>query len=451
MRMKHTKFILLLTFLNLFQAAQAQMDTEPERIKKYMKKEDGKIGLWDKTNKKWLVEPEYFKITGVLLSSKNYDVQNKIFFKLWKGNTFDLLRVTVNTSNYSDEFEIWVKDITDFKTSNLYFDNASADWYNFVFFRKKGKWGWFVNKVEVLQNGRFSKEENVLVEPGLDTTPLVSTYASKQFYTISPNNYVLLVNSGKLTGLYSLAGKLLMPPGPYTGFKLPESIDYGKELYVESIGPDNLIGYALNGVSVPPQYTAIKKERHYLLNFDYYDCTLPGGEHEIRRGTELISKVQLQAMEDAHKNKAMQAEADLQEQKAAAFRQEMKILIAESSGLNPFEVAKIVGRGSLEDLLLYCKKFGLEYTISVKNDMREYTANEPFEFGVKSFTDAGKDGLIAEFVFKDSEQKQAFISQFKEKGFQDKQLTAATGLMSDGSTDIWFFMGSNKWQISKSR
>lgn len=448
--MKHT-LTLVCTLLVLAMGAMAQTDNEPERIKKYFKKEKGKYGLWDKTQKKWHVTPEYDKITGIALSTKNYDVQNRIFFKLWKGQTFDLVRLTVNTSNYSDEFEIWVRDVDEIRPSNMYFESSSANWYNFVFFRQGSKWGWFSDKLDVLRNGRYAKEENVLFNPRFTTVPIVTTYCSKQFYSISPNNYIIQAGDAQNTGLYSLAGYEVVEPGPYKGFQMPESIDYGKDIFITTESKDGLYGYCLNGKTVPAAYKEIRKERNYVLNLDYYDCVFPDGAHELRKGTEPIAKSEIQAMEDALKTQRAEAEMVQKEKQESAARQEVQAIISQSAEMNPFDVADIVSKGNLNDMLLYCKKFGIEYTAAVNNDMREYTAVEPFDNGVKSFVDAGKDGLVVEFLFKETAQKQKFQDMLKDRGFTAKEVSAATGLITNGKADIWFVMGSNKWQISKSR
>lgn len=300
------KIILFFCLLVFSLTVYSQKDSEPDRIKKYIKKEKGKLGLWDKTEKTWLIQPQYTKITGVAFTTNDWDMENRILFKLWKENEFDLLRVT--EKNYKDEFEIWLRDISDIKKPDIEFKYSTKDWYNFIFYKKNSKWGWFSKKLEVLRGGYYKNEENILFPPSFDTPPAVTDFAIKTFYESSFNNYILQTDSVGNIGLHSLAGFTLVKPGPYKGFKEPESIDYAKEIFIITENTNGLIGYVLNGVSVTPAYTSIKKEKNHLLNLEYYVCSLPNGREDLRNKTTLFTKEDILAMENAEKQKRIDAE-----------------------------------------------------------------------------------------------------------------------------------------------
>lgn len=291
-------------FLIFGLSAYALTDVKPERIKKYIKKEKGLYGLWDADNKKWFFEPAYSKITGIAITEKEWDMENRIFFKLWKGETFDLLRVT--EKDYKDVFEIWIRDVSEIRKPDLEFKYSEKDWFNFIYYQKQGKWGWFADKVEVLENGFFRDKENVVIDAKFDSPPIVTSFGKSQFYTTAYNNYILQVDSLANVGLYSLAGYSLVKPGPFSNFKLPESVDYKKEIFISFESVDGKFGYSLNGRTVGPLYSAIpqrKTKYYYVAPYELYECVLPSGEREWRKGADLLSKEQI---------KVMDAEEDLQ-------------------------------------------------------------------------------------------------------------------------------------------
>jgi hypothetical protein len=65
--------ILIVTFLFLSSNLFSQTDVEPTYLteKKYLKKEKGKYGLYDKADNKWIVEPLYDNNLVLNVFSKN--------------------------------------------------------------------------------------------------------------------------------------------------------------------------------------------------------------------------------------------------------------------------------------------------------------------------------------------------------------------------------------------
>jgi hypothetical protein len=450
---------ILVSFLLIAGNLSAQTDVEPKRIKESIKKEKGKYGIWNKTEKKWEVPAEYLKITGVAFSDKEYEVGNRTFFKLWKENTFDLLRVT--EKNYKNVYDIWLKDITAFQLPDKKFEYTSNDWYNFIFYKQNEKWGWFVKRVQVLRRNNFQIEENFKYVAKFDSPPVVTSYGNGYFYSISENNHILQVSAANLTGLYSLAGFELIPPGPYTGFVVPEHLDFSKEIFIITEGGNQLKGYSLNGAIVPPAYTTIKKTKSDVLaNYEYYDCTLPGGEHEFRIGTGIISKESIETLENAerkrladaaiaYKQKREAEEKLAREQQEVRDKLEIQTILTESKEMSPFDVVKLVRKGTVKDMLAYCKKFGQEFSTALDSGNTRYNAKGPFTSGVKYFIDAKQEGFVVSYDFKDSDQKRSNQDLLKSEGFSAKEVNAATGLLTSNGVDIWFIMGTNSWQISK--
>ncbi len=120
-----------------------------------------------------------------------------------------------------------------------------------------------------------------------------------------------------------------------------------------------------------------------------------------------------------------------------------------SAEINPFDVVKIVRKGTANDLLKYCEKFGIHFTTSEKNGNIEYNAKDPFVFGVKFFMDAKNEGLVVDYIFYDNEQKRKYMNLLKSEGFTGKKLSTATALLTNEGVDIWFIPGTQKWLNSR--
>jgi hypothetical protein len=445
------KLLLLITLFSFAICLFSQTESEPIRIEKYIKKEKGKYGLWNKDEKKWIISPNYIKITGIVFKINTYRNVDGVFFKLINNNnTYDLLRV--NSVNFKNEFEIWIKNISEIKLPELKDDFSSRDWLNFIYYKQEGKWGWFAKKVSVLRWHNFSEETNILYPANFDNPPLLTKYGNRHFYDISFNNHILKVDSANLTGLYSLDGTMLVKPGKYSNFELPESIDYKEEIYIVLEGENQLKGYSINGVVVSPAYTSIKKVRSQILfNLDYYDCILPNGEHELRQKTVLFEKSYLEKLENDEIKRRDESILAAKKRKEEEAKKEVEGVIQNSVQLSPFDVVKIIRQGTTNDLIRYCKKFNLEFNSKDSIGMTSYIAKLPFVNGVKSIKDHYKEGLIVDYYFKDTEDKRKFMEMLKVEGFQVIDLDEAIGHLKNNGVKIWFIMGQNKWMISRSQ
>lgn len=346
-------FLIFCTLMLLSLAGYSQTDTEPKRIKKYIKKEKGKYGLYDNGEKQWLIPPEYDKITGIAFSEEDYEIENNIFYKLWKGNTFDLLRKTENINTFKYEFEIWVRDITAIQRPDIKAIReekySSKDYYNFMFYEKNGKWGWFVKEL--------SYSKNILQDAIFTQVPTITNLG--QVYEGAYNNYVLQVSVENNIGLHTLASYPLVKPGPYKGFKSLETFNfwhniYKKDTVVTIVGENNLLGYALNGVSVDPAYTSFNRKRSPLLNLEYFVCTLPNGAEELRNGTVLFTKEELQAMENAENKRRLDFDIAYKKEKEAEAKLQPDIENVKDSTifvktLNGYTVFKLGNTFGLKD------------------------------------------------------------------------------------------------------
>lgn len=281
-------FLLFSLFFMLNSFAYAQKDTEPARIDNLIKKQKGKYGLWSKELKKWYIEPEYSKITGIAFTDKAYETENRTFFKLWRENTFDLLQVTSNTKTYMDDYKIWIKDI-----SGVLFPayNAPAgavydhkDFTNFIYYNKNGKWGWYANK--------FFSRENITMPPGFDNPP-VAKYAFKISFHEDYNNYILETDSAGFKGLYTLLGNQLLKPAQNLNYQV-QSPDY-----IITKDEKGLLGFNM----VPPQYARIDRiQSTYYTNHWLYLFTLPDGTKGVRTDESVLTNEDI--LKEAKVNKA---------------------------------------------------------------------------------------------------------------------------------------------------
>ncbi|MGE3824752.1 MAG: hypothetical protein AB7G44_11035, partial [Bacteroidia bacterium] len=250
-------FILLFSIsgftINLF----SQTDVEPTYLseKKYLKKQKGKYGLYDKAEKKWITEPVYDKITSVAFSPKLYDYEmgdgsrtvyyNLMFYKLWKGDIFDLLYVSDDKKNiYKKNFELWVTDISEvvfpaFKPAagSPY---ISKDFVNFIYYKKNGKWGWFVNE--------YYYGENILHAPVFDNIP-VARYSYFNSFHEYFHDYIVATDSAGITALYTLRNNQLILPGNY------KNIVINDQGFIITENENGLKGYN----RVAPQFKSVER------------------------------------------------------------------------------------------------------------------------------------------------------------------------------------------------
>lgn len=117
--------------------------------------------------------------------------------------------------------------------------------------------------------------------------------------------------------------------------------------------------------------------------------------------------------------------------------------------MNPFEVIKLVKTNALNDLLTYCKKHNQEFTSIQKDGNTEYSAKDPFDYGVKKIIQIPDEGLIIDFHFKDSTMKDKNMNQLKVEGFEARKVSSASAELIKDNIVIWFIPGTKKWQISQ--
>lgn len=248
---------ILICFLFFTAHLFSQTDIEPSYLidKKYLKKEKGKYGLYNKAENKWIIEPLYDKITSISFTPKQYDFEmgdggktvyfNLMFYKLWKGNTFDLLYVSDDKKNiYNKNFELWVNDVTEiifpaFKPAAASLYNTK-DLVNFIYYKKNGKWGWFANE--------FFIAENILHAPVFDKPPVARLVCENDFHDYF-NNYVIETDTAGLTALYTLKNNLLVPPGKYKNIIIKASD------YIITENENGLKGYN----RVAPQFKSVER------------------------------------------------------------------------------------------------------------------------------------------------------------------------------------------------
>lgn len=262
-----TKFIigkstlLLPLFFFMHHVAFAQKDIALDYIKDNLKKEKGKYGVYNKTTKKWDIEAEYDKATGVEFSNEKV---NHLFFKFWIGNKFDLGIRIDPYKNFGQAYKIIIKDITDVAVLEPF-----DDYYYSLSFKRDGKWGCLLSPY---------KE----VSANYDNPP---TKIRNQY------NEYLIVDSAGLKGLYSYIDRMVIPPGNYEGFELGSQ-------FITITGKNGLKGYSLYSEkgTVEPSYVSLKdtviridkKESHFIA------CLLQNGDYEFRQGTKLIDKAVLE-------------------------------------------------------------------------------------------------------------------------------------------------------------
>ena len=321
-----------------------------------IKKENGKVGLWSKSSKKWMILPEYDEILPVVLSEGNRSVQNFYFNKFVRKGSFDVVqKIPRKTDAYSGRFdymeyqyEVVLREVEDFVPVN-----------NYVFYKKNGKWGWLSRSFNSQKKEFDEKSSEVYLQaPVFDDIPLFTNIASTYYarghtpdfllshYKI--NVFMLMADSAGNTGLYDCLGKTIIPPGEYSGFSRINGL-----VVVE--GKNGLIGYVHGDRIIDPKYNHISKQqfkyaegtyRYHPIEYSLLSCRLPSGEINIREGAELrspdyITQIEKE-IEDA-KVKEKEIEKLAVAESAEKAKIELKGLINYYSGFTFFAGANGMG------------------------------------------------------------------------------------------------------------
>lgn len=275
------KISVLFVMLSIICPLYAQKDMKPDNIiKEYIKKEHKKYGFWDFKNEKWEIQPEYDNITAASFTDKSYDRENHVYYKLWKGNTFDLMKSGYDKKDrYLTRHTIMVKDIEAF---------TWPEFGNFTGYLKNGKWGWILNaETEIC---RFC--ENYVVNPLSQNPPVYL-----------PPSY-MIIDSANFKGLYTYSGLEVIKPGPYKSFQLLkggylliEGINGLKGLASVSFGGgsyDSQSGTAINTVSsevINPMYVSISTKTFQSNDKkEFFNCLKPDNNYDLREGTHLLTE-----------------------------------------------------------------------------------------------------------------------------------------------------------------
>ena len=421
----------MLMLLQFFSNTNAQSDSEPTKIKDFIKKDKGKYGIWIKDNKEFVIAPEYDKITGVSFTKNATDEINHCFYKCRKGETFDLLFYNEKKKSPTN-FYIIVKNINEFSIPPFLVETNK-----YGFYRKADKWGWFLTADELKKDGKKVLVENHLQPATFDSEPQILPSHADDFSKVY-DKFLVNADSAGMIGLYTLTGQPLIKHGPFFRFKCVENKGIN---YIEITGQNKMKGYAINNQIVPPQYEFFVLETMNLFPAGskvLFQCYTPSREVELRDGVKLLSKEEVAALELSSKK--------LKDAKYAAEESRNK------PEITPFEVVKFVRSGSAKDLLAYVQSFGMNYTNTTKNGTVEYIATGAFEVGPETIVDSQKDGVTVTFKFRDSAHRRMYMEKLKEEGFEGIELSQASARVRKDGVDIWFIIGEmsqQTWVISK--
>jgi hypothetical protein len=195
---------------------------------------------------------------------------NLMFYKLWKGNTFDLLCVSDDKKDiYKKNFEMWVNDVSEvvfpaFKPTpgSLY---NTKDLVNFIYYKKNGKWGWFVNE--------YYFGENILHAPVFNNIP-VARYSYFNSFHEYFHDYIVATDSAGITALYTLRNNQLILPGNY------KNIVINDQDFIITENENGLKGYN----RIPPQFKSVERTifKSYV-NITHFLVTLPDNTRRVMK------------------------------------------------------------------------------------------------------------------------------------------------------------------------
>lgn len=108
--------------------------------------------------------------------------------------------------------------------------------------------------------------------------------------------------------------------------------------------------------------------------------------------------------------------------------------------MTPYEVVKLVSSGSIEDLFVYCQKFGFTYTKGTFQGFDDYEAKGIFEVGPTSILSSKNDKKFSvTYKFKDKAQRDKFLSKLIEEGFEKKEGSKVSYDVTKNGVDVWFY------------
>lgn len=113
----------------------------------------------------------------------------------------------------------------------------------------------------------------------------------------------------------------------------------------------------------------------------------------------------------------------------------------EKGEIDPIEIIKFVRSGSIEDLFVYCQKFGYTYTKGTFQGFDKYEAIGTFEVGPTSILSSKNDKKInVAYKFKDKEQRNKFLTKLIEEGFEKKEGSKVSYDVTKNGVDVWFYL-----------
>ncbi len=279
--MKNNLFqFLVIYFLITNLQAQSTWEVASDKFwgKGILSEKKGKIGIYSKYNKKWEIEPEYDKVTGVKFS----EVPGGVFiFKFWKDTTFDLYVDDYyfrNGNHMNLATKLLVKNVTEIK-----FTNGQNNGLFFTY-KANDRWGYFFRwekKSETI-NGGYK-----LISSTYNSEPILGKHlgTSASYLDVEIDGKLAVFNRGP-----NEDNSERIALGDYRAV-------IEKQGYILITGQNQLKGYSLEtGQLIKPQYLSVEKLFNKNGTIPYFICTQPDSAVVVMKyGHILMSDLEIAA------------------------------------------------------------------------------------------------------------------------------------------------------------